>query len=124
MLDEIQRIPMLLNEVHRLIEARRIPFAMTGSSARSLRRRGVNLLAGRAHTYRMHPLTAGELGADFDPAAALRYGHLPAVCGEPDPDAYLASCVETSATAKPRLDRSVLPSGAHAPVRSRDSIQK
>ena len=94
-LDEIQRIPMLLNEVHRLIEARRIPFAMTGSSARSLRRRGVNLLAGRAHTYRMHPLTAGELGADFDPAAALRYGHLPAVRSEPDPDAYLASYVET-----------------------------
>ncbi len=94
-LDEIQRIPMLLNEVHRLIEARRIPFAMTGSSARSLRRGGVNLLAGRAHTYRMHPLTAGELGADFDPAAALRYGHLPAVRSEPDPDAYLASYVET-----------------------------
>ena len=94
-LDEIQRIPMLLNEVHRLIEARRIPFAMTGSSARSLRRRGVNLLAGRAPTYRMHPLTAGELGADFDPAAALRYGHLPAVRSEPDPDAYLASYVET-----------------------------
>lgn len=94
-LDEIQRIPMLLNEVHRLIEARRIPFAMTGSSARSLRRRGVNLLAGRAHTYRMHPLTAGELGADFDPAAALRYGHLPAVRSESDPDAYLASYVET-----------------------------
>ena len=94
-LDEIQRIPMLLNEVHRLIEARRIPFAMTGSSARSLRRRGVNLLAGRAHTYRMHPLTAGELGADFDPAAALRYGHLPAVRSDPDPDAYLASYVET-----------------------------
>ena len=94
-LDEIQRIPMLLNEVHRLIEARGIPFAMTGSSARSLRRRGVNLLAGRAHTYRMHPLTAGELGADFDPAAALRYGHLPAVRSDPDPDAYLASYVET-----------------------------
>ena len=94
-LDEIQRVPLLLNEVHRLIETRRVPFAMTGSSARSLRRRGVNLLAGRAHTYRMHPLTAGELGADFDPAAALRYGHLPAVRSETDPDAYLASYVET-----------------------------
>ena len=95
-LDEIQRIPLLLNEVHRLIEARPdTPVAMTGSSARSLRRRGVNLLAGRAHTYRMHPLTTGELGADFDPAAALRYGHLPAVRSERDPDAYLASYVET-----------------------------
>ena len=47
-LDEIQRLPDLLNEVHRLIEARRLRFVMTGSSARKLRRRGVNLLAGRA----------------------------------------------------------------------------
>ncbi len=60
-LDEIQRAPELLNEVHRLIEARGLRFAMTGSSARKLRRGGANLLAGRARTLRMHPLTAREL---------------------------------------------------------------
>ncbi len=47
-LDEVQRIPELLNEVHRLIEHKKLRFVLTGSSARSLRRKGVNLLAGRA----------------------------------------------------------------------------
>ena len=64
-LDEVQRIPELLNEVHRLIEARKLRFIMTGSSARALRRKGVNLLAGRALTQYMHPLTVAELGASF-----------------------------------------------------------
>ena len=66
-LDEIQR----LNEVHRLIEGRRLRFALTGSSARKLRRRGVNLLAGRALTRSMHPLTVTELGRDFDLRRAI-----------------------------------------------------
>ncbi|MBI5850564.1 MAG: ATP-binding protein [Planctomycetes bacterium] len=65
-LDEIQRVPELLNEVHRLIEGRRLRFAMAGSGARKLRKGGVNLLAGRARTLQMHPLTAIELGDDFD----------------------------------------------------------
>jgi len=91
--DEIQRLPDLLNEVHRLIEARRLRFVMTGSSARKLRRRGVNLLAGRALTRFMHPLTAIELGGDFDLRRALRYGGLPFACTEPDPRDYLKSYV-------------------------------
>ncbi|MBI4594521.1 MAG: ATP-binding protein [Candidatus Rokubacteria bacterium] len=94
-LDEIQRLPDLLNEVHRLIEARRLRFVLTGSSARKLRRRGVNLLAGRALTRFMHPLTAGELGGDFDLRRALRYGCLPFACTEPDPRDYLRSYVTT-----------------------------
>jgi predicted AAA+ superfamily ATPase len=94
-LDEIQRVPELLNEVHRLIEGRRLRFVLTGSSARKLRRRGVNLLAGRALTRFMHPLTAGELGRDFDLQRALRYGCLPFACTEPDPRDYLASYVTT-----------------------------
>lgn len=94
-IDEIQRVPELLNEVHRLIEARRLRFALTGSSARKLRRRGVNLLAGRALTRFMHPLTAGELGGDFDLGRALRYGCLPFACTEPDPRDYLRSYVAT-----------------------------
>ena len=72
-LDEIQRIPELLNEVHRLIEKHRYKFVLTGSSARSLRKKGVNLLAGRALTYRMYPLTAVELGDDFDLNTSLKW---------------------------------------------------
>lgn len=94
-LDEIQRLPELLNEVHRLIEARRLRFVLTGSSARKLRRRGVNLLAGRALTRFMHPLTAKELGRDFDLRRALQHGCLPFACTEPDPRDYLRSYVTT-----------------------------
>src|SRR4030043_1190934 len=64
-IDEIQRIPDLLAEVPRLIETRKHKFALTGSSARKLRRGGVNLLGGRARTLSMHPLTAFVLGGDF-----------------------------------------------------------
>lgn len=77
-IDEVQRAPALLDEVHRLIEGRGWRFALTGSSARTLRRRGTNLLAGRALTLAMHPLTRAELGPDFDLAHTLRYGSLPA----------------------------------------------
>ena len=94
-IDEIQRLPDLLNEVHRLIETRRLRFVMTGSSARKLRRRGVNLLAGRALTRFMHPLTAQELGRDFDLKRALRYGCLPLACTDPEPEDYLRSYVTT-----------------------------
>lgn len=94
-LDEIQRVPDLLNEVHRHIESRKLRFAMTGSSARKLRRGGANLLAGRARTLRMHPLTALELGGDFDLGRALRYGTLPFACTTDDPAHYLRDYVGT-----------------------------
>lgn len=84
-LDEVQRLPSLLNEVHRLIEGRKIRFALTGSSARKLRRAGVNLLAGRAVPRRMYPLTPMELGAEFDLSSALRFGTLPLVLASDDP---------------------------------------
>lgn len=93
-IDEVQRVPELLNEVHELIESRGLRFALTGSSARSLRRKGVNLLGGRARTFHMFPLTAGEQGADFDLAASLRFGHLPARFNDPDPDRHLRSYIE------------------------------
>ncbi|MBI5274502.1 MAG: AAA family ATPase [Chlamydiales bacterium] len=57
--------PILLNEVHRLIETYRYKFILTGSSARTLKRKGTNLLAGRALYYKIFPLTAIELGSDF-----------------------------------------------------------
>ena len=94
-IDEVQRIPELLNEAHRLIESRGIRFALTGSSARKLRRRGVNLLAGRALTYRMYPLTAGEMKGDFSLERALKYGLLPMACSAADPRKFLESYVQT-----------------------------
>ena len=92
--DEVPRTPLVLNEVHRLIEADGLRFILTGSSARSLRRRGVNLLGGRARTHHLYPLTAVEAGADFAVERALIHGQLPSVYTQPDPDAYLASYVE------------------------------
>ena len=78
-IDEIQRLPELLNEVQRLIEQRRIRFLLTGSSARKLRRGGVNLLGGRARMKSLHPLTFQELGKHFDLNRALVRGTLPSM---------------------------------------------
>ena len=64
--DEIQRLPGLLNEVHRHIEDGGLRFILTGSSARKLKRAGVNLLGGRAADTRMYPFLPHELGNDFD----------------------------------------------------------
>jgi len=94
-IDEVQRVPHLLHEVHRLIERHRYRFILTGSSARSLRKKGVNLLAGRALTHHMHPLTAIELDSDFSLTRALDYGLLPAACTMADPRSYLESYVRT-----------------------------
>ncbi|NLX46432.1 MAG: ATP-binding protein [Treponema sp.] len=94
-IDEVQRIPSLLNEVHRLIEEKGISFVLTGSSARALRKKGVNLLAGRALTYRFHPLTVQELGSDFSLETSLQYGHLPFVYQAGNRADYLASYIQT-----------------------------
>ena len=88
-IDEIQRLPELLNEVHRLIEERGIRFLLTGSSARKLRRGGVNLLGGRARTRYLHPLTRAELGSHFDLARAVERGTLPSIYFSDDPAADL-----------------------------------
>jgi predicted AAA+ superfamily ATPase len=94
-IDEVQKVPILLNEIHRLIEKYKYRFILTGSSARSLRKKGVNLLAGRALTFHMYPLTTVELGQDFNLRKSLQYGHLPAVSEQPDPAAYLNSYITT-----------------------------
>lgn len=88
-IDEVQRLPVLLNEVHRLIEQQGIRFLLTGSSARRLRRGGVNLLGGRARTRFLHPLTSRELGAHFDLARAIERGLLPSIYFSDDPKADL-----------------------------------
>ena len=94
-IDEVQKLPSLLDEVHRLIETRRFRFVLTGSSARKLKRSGANLLAGRARTMTMHPFTASELGRRFELKRAIRYGLLPTVWVGDDPDGYLRSYVGT-----------------------------
>ncbi len=80
LVDEIQRIPDLLNEVHRIIESDKPRvFVLSGSSARKLKKQGANMLAGRALSYKLYPLTYEELGEDFDLQKALELGTLPAV---------------------------------------------
>lgn len=88
-IDEIQRLPILLNEVHRLIEKHGIRFLLTGSSARKLRRGGVNLLGGRARTKYLHPFTYKELGAKFDLRRAIERGLLPSIYFSDNPQADL-----------------------------------
>lgn len=89
-IDEIQKFPELLEVVHWLIERKTgQQFILTGSSARKLRRHGVNLLGGRAAQYHLHPYMAAELGERFKLDQALKQGLLPVVLGASDPDAVL-----------------------------------
>jgi predicted AAA+ superfamily ATPase len=91
----VQKVPAILDEVHRLIETKKLQFVLTGSSARKLKRQGVNLLAGRALTYSMFPLTARELGKDFSLKQALRFGMLPMAVTSEEPKRYLDAYVRT-----------------------------
>ena len=95
--DEVQKVPALLDEVHSLIEDRGARFILTGSSARRLRRGGANLLAGRARVRRLHPLTLGEMGDGFDLERVLRFGSLPTTVGLAPDDAadFLRAYAET-----------------------------
>lgn len=79
--DEVQKLPRLLDGVHNLMETHRVPqrFALTGSSVRKLKAGGANLLAGRASLRHLFPLTRHELGQTFDLDRALRFGGLPTV---------------------------------------------
>ena len=76
-IDEVQKLPRILDLVHQIIEEKNIPFILSGSSARKLKRGGANLLAGRAFVFYLHPFTALELGAQFDLNKALCWGLLP-----------------------------------------------
>lgn len=90
--DEIQRLPELLDEVHLLIEEHGIRFLLTGSSARSLKRKGTNLLGGRARVAHLHPFVSAELGAEFNLLRALNRGLLPPLYLNEDHDRSLADC--------------------------------
>lgn len=99
-IDEIQKIPALLDVVHYLIEKDKIKFALTGSSARKLKRGGANLLAGRAFVYHLFPLSYIELANDFDLNHHLSFGGLPALYSsdfedKKDKERFLKSYVHT-----------------------------
>lgn len=103
-IDEIQRLPDLLHEVHRLIESRGIKFLLTGSSVRKVRRGGVNLLGGRARMKRLHPFSWRELGQHFDLLRAIQRGLLPSIYFSEDPvtdlQAYAGSYLQQEIVAE------------------------
>jgi len=93
--DEVQRVPQLLDVVHQILEGKGSSprFILTGSSARKLKRTGVDLLAGRALNKTLHPFMAAELGASFELPRALKLGMLPLVLASPAPEETLRSYV-------------------------------
>jgi predicted AAA+ superfamily ATPase len=95
-IDEIQKVPALMDEVHSLYENRKFNFALSGSSARKLKRGGGNLLAGRALTAQLFPFTYSEYGPHYNLSQAIEWGSLPQVITEPDfRRDFLSSYVET-----------------------------
>lgn len=89
-IDEVQKLPQILDEVHRLIEEKGWKFLLTGSSARKLKRGGANLLAGRAWSAYLYPLTYNEIGAGrFNLKRHLLYGGLPFVYLSKEPEEEL-----------------------------------
>lgn len=88
-IDEVQKVPTLLDEVHRLIETKRFSFALCGSSARKLKRGHANLLGGRALRFELAGLTAEEMGKEFDLDRTLNHGTLPLIYDEKDAKPFL-----------------------------------
>jgi predicted AAA+ superfamily ATPase len=93
-IDEVQKIPELLDEVHRLIEKLRLRFLLSGSSARKLKKSGANLLAGRAWRTELLPLTFKELGPHFNLGKMLRFGALPRVWDSREPSEELNAYID------------------------------
>lgn len=103
-IDEVQKVPALLDEVHWLLENRGLHFALCGSSARKVKRGAANLLGGRAMRYELHGLSAGELGRDFDLDRMLNHGYLPRIYEGSRPnqmlDAYIADYLKEEVAAE------------------------
>ena len=103
-IDEIQKVPALLDEVHWLIENRGLHFALCGSSARKVKRGAANLLGGRAMRYELHGLTSHEVGNEFDLDRMLNYGYLPRFYESSRPgrllDAYVADYLKEEVAAE------------------------
>jgi predicted AAA+ superfamily ATPase len=105
-IDEVQKLPKLLDEVHRLIEEnkKKYFFILTGSSARKLKQQGTNLLAGRAIVHNFYPLTAFEMGKDFSLLKATKHGMLPMAVEAKNSDAYLKSYINTYINLEVKLE--------------------
>lgn len=89
-INEVQKVPELLNVIHHLMEKRReVQFILTGSSARKIKRKGVDLLGGRALVSSLHPFMATELGTGFNFERALSHGLLPLVWASGNPQKTL-----------------------------------
>jgi predicted AAA+ superfamily ATPase len=103
-IDEIQKVPALLDEVHWLIENRGLHFALCGSSARKVKRGGANLLGGRAIRYALHGMSASELGDEFDLDRLLNHGYLPRIYEANRPgrmlEAYIADYLKEEVAAE------------------------
>jgi predicted AAA+ superfamily ATPase len=103
-IDEIQKVPALLDEVHWLIENRGVHFALCGSSARKVKRGAANLLGGRAIRYELHGLSAREVGRDFDLDRMLNHGYLPRIYQASRParmlEAYIADYLKEEIAAE------------------------
>ena len=93
-IDEVQKVPALLDEVHRLIEDRHIKFVLSGSSARKLKRGSANLLAGRALLIHMYPLVSAEVDYGIKIPDVLQFGMLPMAFAGDDPVSYLRTYAE------------------------------
>jgi len=98
-LDEIQKVPALLDVVHQLIETTTLRFVLTGSSSRKLKRGGGNLLAGRAFVFELFPFTSQELGDAFNLREVLQWGALPMIfkpgISNEDRELYLKAYTQT-----------------------------
>ena len=103
-IDEVQKVPALLDEVHWLMENRRLNFALCGSSARKVRRGAANLLGGRAVRYELRGLTSTELGSEFDLHRVLNHGYLPRIYEARQParllNAYIADYLKEEVAAE------------------------
>jgi predicted AAA+ superfamily ATPase len=92
-IDEVQKVPQILDEVHWLFENRGIQFALCGSSARKVKRGAANLLGGRALRRELHGLTAGEIGPELDLDRLLNHGYLPRIYLSERPRRHLEAYV-------------------------------
>ena len=93
-IDEVQKVPQILDVVHKIMEDRKVFFILTGSGARKLKKTGADLLGGRASYCRMHPFTASELGRSFSLEKALQTGLIPVVEKSADPTKTLSAYVD------------------------------
>jgi predicted AAA+ superfamily ATPase len=92
--DEVQKVPAILEVVHKIMEEKKIKFILAGSGARKLKKEGADLLGGRAVYCRMHPFTAGELGKSFSLDKSLQTGLIPVVERSNDPAKTLSAYVD------------------------------